>query len=88
LGSKKRVSFAHGRVESANFHNYGILTMSEAPDIEVHIVKSQSKLGGIGEPGVPPVAPAVDNAVCTATGIRIRRLPMTPELVMEAMKNE
>jgi isoquinoline 1-oxidoreductase beta subunit len=85
---KERVSFAHGGVQSANFHNYGILRMSETPEIEVHIVKSDAKLGGIGEPGVPPAAPAVANAVFDATGIRVRRLPMKPETVMEAIKRE
>jgi len=85
---KERVSFAHGGVQSTNFHNYGILRMSETPEIEVHIVKSDAKLGGIGEPGVPPAAPAVANAVFDATGIRVRRLPMKPETVMEAIKRE
>lgn len=83
---KERVSFAGGGVESANFYNYDILRMDETPEIEVHIVKSNEKMGGIGEPGVPPVAPAVANAVFNATGMRIRRLPMKPETVMNEMK--
>ncbi|MGA2318519.1 MAG: hypothetical protein ABSG71_19395 [Thermodesulfobacteriota bacterium] len=62
--------------------------MSEIPDIEVHIVKSNEKIGGIGEPGVPPTAPAVANAVFNATGARIRRLPITPETVLAAIKNK
>jgi isoquinoline 1-oxidoreductase beta subunit len=85
---KERVSFAHGGVESANFHNYEILPMSQTPEIEVHVVKSRAKLGGVGEPGVPPVAPSVANAVFAAAGIRVRRLPMKPEVVMEARKTE
>lgn len=85
---KERVSFAHGGVESANFHNYEILSMSQTPEIEVHLVESRAKLGGIGEPGVPPVAPSVANAVFAAAGIRVRRLPMKPEVVMEARKTE
>jgi isoquinoline 1-oxidoreductase beta subunit len=52
----------------------------------VHIVKSGEKVGGIGEPGLPPVAPAVANAVFMATGARMRRLPMKPETVLDAMK--
>ncbi|HMK49343.1 MAG TPA: hypothetical protein VK435_04775 [Thermodesulfovibrionales bacterium] len=56
------------------------------PEIEVHIVVSNEALGGIGEPGVPPTAPAVANAVFTATGARLRRLPMRPETVLSAME--
>jgi isoquinoline 1-oxidoreductase beta subunit len=62
--------------------------MSEVPEIEVHIVKSNEKIGGIGEPGVPPAAPAIANAVFNATGVRIRRLPLDPKTVMEAMKKK
>jgi len=62
--------------------------MSEVPDIEVHIIKSDEKIGGIGEPGVPPAAPAIANAVFNATGARIRRLPLDPKTVMEAMKKK
>ena len=56
------------------------------PDVEVLIVDSTETSGGIGEPGVPPIAPAVANAVFALTGKRIRKLPMTPEVVMAAMK--
>ena len=60
--------------------------MSEVPEIEVHMVKSTDKIGGIGEPGVPPLAPAVANAVFNATGARIRRIPLTPQMVLAASK--
>jgi isoquinoline 1-oxidoreductase beta subunit len=65
-----------GGVEQSNFHDYPILRMSEMPRIEVHIAPSTLKSGGVGEVGVPPVAPAVANAVFAATGKRLRRLPM------------
>jgi isoquinoline 1-oxidoreductase beta subunit len=52
--------------------------MSDAPDIEVHIVDSNEDPGGIGETGVPPLAPAVANAIFAATGKRIRKLPIDP----------
>jgi len=82
---KEGIELESGGVASSNFHNYELLRMHEAPDIEVHIIRSKEKLGGIGEPGVPPIAPAVANAVFNATGIRLRRLPMTPETVKGAM---
>jgi isoquinoline 1-oxidoreductase beta subunit len=83
---KEEVKFANGGVASVNFNDYPILRMSEVPEIEVHIVKSTDKIGGIGELGVPPLAPAVANAFFNATGVRIRRIPLTPKTVMDAMK--
>lgn len=83
---KEKMEFAKGGVKSENFSDYELLRMSEAPEVDVHIVKSGEKPGGIGEPGVPPLAPAVANAVFGATGARVRRLPMKPEAVLEAMK--
>jgi isoquinoline 1-oxidoreductase beta subunit len=83
---KEEVRFANGGVKSANFEDYDILRMSEVPDIEVHIVKGNDKMGGIGEPGVPPTAPAVANAFFNATGVRIRRIPLTSNVVLEALK--
>jgi isoquinoline 1-oxidoreductase beta subunit len=56
------------------------------PEIEVHIVKSTEKIGGIGELGVPAAAPAIANAFFNATGVRIRRIPLTPKIVMDALK--
>ena len=84
---KEKVEFSDGGVKSANFDNYEILRMNETPEIEVHIIVHNDKLGGIGEPAVPPIAPAVANAVYAATGARIRRLPMKPETVLEAIKS-
>ncbi len=83
---KERIEFANGGVASANFHNYPLLSIKETPEIEVHIIGTQRKLGGIGEPGVPPVAPAVANAVFAATGLRLRRLPMDSKTLREGIR--
>ena len=85
---KEQVEFANGGVKSANFDDYKIIRMSEIPEIEVHIVKSKEQIGGIGEPGVPPLAPAVANAVFHATGARIRRIPLTPQRVLAAIQKK
>jgi isoquinoline 1-oxidoreductase beta subunit len=73
------ISFADGRVKQSNFHNYPMLRMHQMPVIETYIVPSTEKMGGIGEPGVPPVAPALANALFAATGKRVRKLPIRPE---------
>jgi isoquinoline 1-oxidoreductase beta subunit len=65
-----------GRVQESNFHDYQVLRLDEMPAVEVHIVPSREKSGGVGEPGVPPIAPAVANAVFTLTGQRLRELPL------------
>jgi len=70
------ITFADGRVQQGNFNNYPMLRISEMPAVEVHIVDSRDKMGGVGEVAVPPIAPAVANAICAATGRRIRRLPI------------
>jgi isoquinoline 1-oxidoreductase beta subunit len=72
------ITIKDGAVEQSNFDGYQVLRMSDAPDIEVHIVASNGDPGGMGETGVPPLAPAVANAVFAATGKRIRRLPIDP----------
>jgi len=68
-------------VEQSNFDTYQVLRMNQAPDVEVHLVPGDSAPGGMGETGVPPLAPAIANAVFAATGKRIRRLPIDPTLL-------
>ena len=70
------ITFQEGAVKQSNFHDYRVLRINDAPDIEVHLVSSTLPPEGMGEPGVPPLAPAVANAVFAATGKRIRRLPI------------
>lgn len=73
---KSGITIENGRVKQANFHNFRLLRMDEMPVIEVHIVPSSEAPGGCGEPGTPPIAPAVANAIFAATGKRIRSLPL------------
>ncbi|MEO8018043.1 MAG: xanthine dehydrogenase family protein molybdopterin-binding subunit [Pseudomonadota bacterium] len=75
------ITFADGQVQQSNFHDYQILRINEAPEIFVTIVNSGGPLGGAGEPGTPPIAPAVANAIYAATGKRIRKLPIAKNLV-------
>ncbi len=70
------VTLKDGAAEQRNFDTYPILRMGQAPQVDVHIIRSGERLGGVGEPGVPPVAPAVCNAIFAATGRRIRALPL------------
>jgi len=71
-----KITLKNGQVEQSNFHEYRLLRINEMPRVEVHIVPSADKPTGVGEPGVPVVAPAVANALAAATGKRIRTLPM------------
>lgn len=68
----------NGRILESNFHDYPILRMEDTPEIEVIILDSDLPPSGVGEPGVPPIAPAVANAVFAATGERLRELPLNP----------
>ena len=72
---RNKITFDKGMVEQANFDTYEPLRMSDMPRIEVHIMSSTEAPTGVGEPGVPPVAPAVSNAIFAATGKRLRSLP-------------
>jgi isoquinoline 1-oxidoreductase beta subunit len=70
------ITFKDGRVEQSNFDDYRVLRLPEMPKVEVHIVPSRERPGGVGEPGTPPIAPAVANAVAALTGQRLRELPL------------
>ncbi|HEX9186334.1 MAG TPA: molybdopterin cofactor-binding domain-containing protein, partial [Vicinamibacteria bacterium] len=70
------VTLKDGRVEQTNFHDYPVVRMPESPAIEMHVVESEEKPAGIGEPGTALVGPAVANALFAATGKRLRRLPL------------
>lgn len=75
------ITFKEGRVEQSNFKDYPLLRIREMPKVEVHIAPSEAAPTGVGEPGVPPLAPAVANALFAATGKRLRKLPFeTAEL--------
>ena len=78
------ITLKDGRVQQSNFNDYQMLAMNETPEVEVHIVSSQEPPTGVGEPGVPPIAPAVGNAIFALTGKRIRRLPIRAEELKKA----
>jgi isoquinoline 1-oxidoreductase subunit beta len=78
------ITLKDGEVEQSNFHDYVPLRMEEMPRIEVYIVPSTAAPTGVGEPGVPPIGPAVANAIFAATGKRVRDLPLTPEKLKAA----
>lgn len=72
---KNGITFKDGACEQSNFHQYNIMRLNEMPPIEIHIVDNGAEPGGVGEPGLPPVAPALGNAIFAAIGKRVRKLP-------------
>jgi isoquinoline 1-oxidoreductase subunit beta len=78
------VTLVNGRVQQTNFNNYQVLRMNEMPHVDVILVKSSEKPGGIGEPATALIGPAVANALFAATGRRVRKLPLTPENIARA----
>ena len=76
---KAEATLVNGRIQQSNFNDYPILRMNEMPVVEVYLVESDEHPTGIGEMGVPPIAPAIANAVYAATGKRVRHIPIRPE---------
>ena len=75
------ISIENGAVKQSNFHDYAMVRMHEVPPIDTYLVTSDGPIGGGGEPGTPPAAPALTNAIFDATKIRIRQLPINQELL-------
>jgi isoquinoline 1-oxidoreductase beta subunit len=74
---RNQITFTDGEVDQDNFPDYEPLRITDMPEVEVHIMPSAEGPSGVGEPGVPPIGPAVANAIYRATGKRVTRLPMT-----------
>ena len=72
---KDGITFTNGICDQSNYHQFNVMRINEAPPMEIHIVDSGAVPGGVGEPGLPPIAPALGNAIFAATGKRLRKLP-------------
>ncbi|WP_229238978.1 molybdopterin cofactor-binding domain-containing protein [Emticicia sp. C21] len=72
---KDGITFTNGVCDQTNFHQFNLMRINETPKMEIHIIDSGANPGGVGEPGLPPIAPALGNAIFAATGKRIRKLP-------------
>jgi isoquinoline 1-oxidoreductase subunit beta len=72
---KPAITVSNGKIQETNFHQFNLLRISETPNMELHVIPSTEDPGGAGEPGLPPVAPALCNAIFNLTGKRIRKLP-------------
>jgi isoquinoline 1-oxidoreductase beta subunit len=74
-----QITLTKGQVDQSNFSDYRFLSLAESPKITVHLLPENGRPGGIGEPGLPPIAPALANAIFNATGKRIRSLPISKQ---------
>lgn len=78
------ITLKNGQVEQSNWSDYPVLRMANMPEVEVHLLSSEEKPGGMGEPATPPIVPAVTNAIFAATGKRIRSLPLTSDQLRQS----
>ena len=77
----EQISLKDGAVANSNLHDYRVASLSESPEVFVSIIKNNETPGGVGETGVPPFAPALRNSIFSATGKRIRHLPVASQLI-------
>ncbi len=82
LAREGKITATNGRVDQGNFDDYPVLRMDMTPETSVHIVHNDAPPAGVGEPGVPPIAPALANAIFAATGTRLREMPFGPQIAV------
>ena len=75
----QKITMKNGRIEQSNFHNYEVLRMPDSPNVDIHFIQSDYSPTGLGEPALPPLAPAVGHAIFAATGHRVRKMPLSDE---------
>jgi isoquinoline 1-oxidoreductase beta subunit len=75
----QKITMEQGRIEQSNLHDYPVLRLPDSPDVDIHFIQSDFSPTGLGEPALPPLAPAVGNAIFAATGHRVRTLPLSDE---------
>jgi isoquinoline 1-oxidoreductase beta subunit len=75
----QKITMENGRIQQSNFHDYEVLRMPHAPKVDIHFIQSDYSPTGLGEPALPPLAPAVGNAIYAATGYRVRKMPLSDE---------
>jgi isoquinoline 1-oxidoreductase beta subunit len=75
----QKITMENGRIEQSNLHDYTVLRLPQAPEVDVHFIQSNYPPTGLGEPALPPLAPAVANAIFAATGQRLRKMPFADE---------
>ena len=75
----QKITMEGGRIQQSNFHDYPVLRLPSAPIVDVHFIQGDYRPTGLGEPALPPLAPAVGNAIFAATGQRVRKMPLSEE---------
>jgi isoquinoline 1-oxidoreductase beta subunit len=73
----QQITMENGEIQQDNFHQYPVMRIASTPDVDVHFIQSDNRSTGLGEPALPPLAPAVTNAIFAATGERIRSMPLS-----------